>query len=73
MQANTQQHTSGEALLRLPAVESRTGLRKSAIYAGMKAGTFPACLKLGQRASAWPSSAIDAWIAERIASAPRKG
>jgi prophage regulatory protein len=74
MQANTQQQqTTGETLLRLPAVESRTGLRKSAIYAGMKSGTFPPCLKLGARASAWPSSAIDAWIAERIASAPRKG
>ena len=73
MQANTQQQMTGETLLRLPAVESRTGLRKSAIYAGMKAGTFPVCLKLGPRASAWPSSAIDAWIAERIASAPRKG
>lgn len=73
MQASTQAQTAGEILLRLPAVESRTGLRKSAIYAGMKAGTFPACLKLGRRASAWPSSAIDAWIAERIASAPRKG
>lgn len=72
MQANTQQ-MAGETLLRLPAVESRTGLRKSAIYAGMKAGTFPACLKLGPRASAWASSAIDAWIAERIANAPRKG
>lgn len=70
MQTSTQ--TTGEHLLRLPAVEARTGLRKSAIYQGMKAGTFPACLKLGPRASAWPSSSIDAWIAERIATAPRK-
>ena len=70
MQASTQ--TTGERLLRLPDVEARTGLRKSAIYEGMKAGTFPACLKLGTRASAWPSSSIDAWIAERIATAPRK-
>ncbi len=73
--ASMQEHpsTSNEKLLRLDAVEARVGLRKSAIYAGMKAGTFPQCLKLGPRASAWPSSAIDAWIAERIASAPRKG
>ena len=33
-------NTSGEKLLRLDAVEARVGLRKSAIYAGMKAGTF---------------------------------
>jgi prophage regulatory protein len=71
MQANTQ--TPGEQLLRLPQVLARVGLAKSAVYAGMKAGTFPPCLKLGVRASAWPSSAIDTWIAERIATAPRKG
>ena len=69
MQASTQ--TTGERLLRLPDVEARTGLRKSAIYQAMKEGTFPACLKLGPRASAWPSSEIDAWIAARIASEPR--
>lgn len=61
---------SGERLLRLPEVENRTGLKKSAIYAGMRAGTFPDCIKLGPRAAAWASSAIDDWIAERIR-APR--
>jgi prophage regulatory protein len=57
--------SSAEQLLRLPSVEARTGLRKSAIYQGMKAGTFPACVKLG-KAATWPASEIDAWIAERI-------
>lgn len=56
---------SAESLLRLEAVEARTGLKKSALYQAMKAGTFPPCVKLG-RASAWPSSSIDLWIAERI-------
>ena len=60
--------TTGERLLRLPDVEARTGLRKSAIYAGMKAGTFPACIKLGPRAAAWPLSHIEAWITERVRS-----
>lgn len=58
--------TTGERLLRLPDVEARTGLKKSAIYAGMKAGTFPACIKLGPRAAAWPESDISNWIASRI-------
>ena len=58
--------TSGERLLRLPDVEARTGLKKSAIYAGMKAGTFPSCVKLGPRAAAWPLSEIESWIAQRI-------
>ena len=65
MQENSQQQ-SGERLLRLPDVETRTGLKKSAVYAGMKAGTFPKCIKLGPRASAWPLSAIENWIAEKI-------
>ncbi len=65
--------TSGESLLRLPQVEAKTGLKKSAIYAGMKAGTFPECIKLGPRAAAWPLSAVEAWIAERIRTAkPRQ-
>jgi len=58
--------TTGERLLRLPEVESRTGLKKSAIYAGMKTGKFPACIKLGPRAAAWPLSSIESWIADRI-------
>lgn len=64
MQENPQ--TTGERLLRLPDVEARTGLKKSAIYAGMKAGTFPACIKLGPRAAAWPESDISAWITSKI-------
>ncbi|MBL8376995.1 MAG: AlpA family transcriptional regulator [Burkholderiales bacterium] len=58
--------TRTERLLRLPEVEARTGLRKTAIYSGMKAGTFPTCIKLGQRAAAWPESDISAWIAAKI-------
>lgn len=55
-----------ERLLRLPDVEARTGLKKSAIYAGMRAGQFPACIKLGPRAAAWAESEIADWIAEKI-------
>lgn len=64
---------SGERLLRLPDVSARTGLGKSAIYAGIAAGNFPPGVKLSRRATAWPSSEIDAWIAERIRKAGRKG
>ena len=58
--------TTGDTLLRLPDVERRTSLKKSAIYAGMKAGTFPACIKIGARAAAWPESEISNWIASKI-------
>lgn len=64
MQENPQ--TTVERLLRLPDVEARTGLKKSALYAGMKAGTFPACIKLGARAVAWSESDIATWITAKI-------
>lgn len=60
-------HAKGEHLLALAEVERRTRMRKSAIYAGMAAGTFPRNVKLpGGRAVAWPASRIDAWIASVI-------
>jgi prophage regulatory protein len=51
-------------LERLQTVLARVGYRRSALYAQVAAGTFPAPLKLG-RISAWDSEAIDAWIAEK--------
>ena len=44
--------TRPEKLLRLEAVEERTGLKKSSVYAGMKARTFPAAVRLSARAVA---------------------
>ena len=55
-----------ERLLRLPAVESLTALKKSSIYAGMKARTFPPCVRLSARAVAWRESDIAAWQAQRL-------
>lgn len=60
---------TGERLLRLNDVEARTGLRKSSIYLWQKNGTFPAGIRLGPRAVAWPESEIANWIAEKIRSA----
>jgi prophage regulatory protein len=57
--------TESERLLRLPSVEGLTGLSRSGIYAGVKAGTFPAPVKLSARAVAWNSSAVSTWIASR--------
>lgn len=52
-------------LIRLPQVEDRTGLGKSSIYAGVKARTFPAPVRLSARAVAWREGDVDQWIAER--------
>lgn len=54
-------------LLRMPAVEDRTGQKKSSMYAGVKAGTFPAPVRLSARCVAWREEDIDKWISERVA------
>ncbi|MCG2585983.1 AlpA family transcriptional regulator [Massilia sp. TS11] len=65
--------SAGEIILRLPQVKSRTGLSRSSIYAGAKAGTFPTPIKLGERAVGWMASSIDAWMLTRLATTQRKG
>jgi prophage regulatory protein len=54
-----------EKFLRLRAVEEATSLKKTTIYAGLKARTFPAPVRLTARAVAWRESDIAAWQAGR--------
>lgn len=49
-------------ILRRPEVESRTGLSRSTIYAGMTKGTFPQAVKLGPRAVGWREADIVGWL-----------
>jgi prophage regulatory protein len=56
----------GEVILRLPQVKGRCGLGRASIYAGVKRGTFPAPIKLGERAVGWTASSVDTWIQTRI-------
>ncbi len=58
-----------EKMVRFPGVVERVGLKRTAIYDGIKAGTFPAPVRIGKRAVAWPSSAIQKWIDERMIAA----
>lgn len=55
-----------DRLLRLPEVERLTGLCRSAIYEQMRRGIFPRSVKAGQRTAAWPESAVQSWIADRM-------
>ncbi|MGJ7524925.1 helix-turn-helix transcriptional regulator [Variovorax sp. GB1P17] len=55
-----------DRLLRLPEVERLTGLRRSTIYEQMRKGIFPRSVKAGQRTAAWPESAVQSWIADRM-------
>lgn len=59
--------TPGDSLLRFPEVKRRVGLGKTFIYRLIARGEFPAPIRLTERAVAWPASAIDRWIAERVA------
>lgn len=61
-------HTTNqpEKLLRLPQVLERTGLSKSSVYELAKTEPNLRPKKISSRISVWPSSAIDAFIADRI-------
>ena len=54
-------------VLKMPAVEEKTGLKKGAIFKAAANGIFPKQIKLGNSAAGWIESEVDAWIAEQIA------
>jgi prophage regulatory protein len=56
----------GRRFMRLPEVKHQVGLGRTAIYQKMKAGEFPRSSPLGDRAIAWASDEIEAWIESRI-------
>jgi prophage regulatory protein len=49
-------------LLKLPDVIKLTGLSKSSIYRGMRAGLFPRRCLIAPRAVAWSENEIQQWI-----------
>lgn len=53
--------------LRLPEVELRVGLKRSAIYQRMSEGRFPQSKSLGARCTVWIEAEIEAWILQQIA------
>jgi prophage regulatory protein len=55
-----------QSLWRLPRVEAETGYKRSSLYRLIKLRKFPAPVKLGERASAWVSTEVEAWITGRI-------
>lgn len=56
-----------ERLIDIREVQQITGMRKTTIYAWMKAGEFPGPVKLGSRCSRWPLSRVQQFVQERIA------
>lgn len=61
-----------DRLLRLPDVESATGLKKSTIYLLMKRKEFVPCVQVTSRCVAWPESRVLQWVQDRIAQADRQ-
>lgn len=51
-----------EILLRLPSVLARVPVSRSAWWAGVKSGRYPAGVKLSKRTTCWKSSDIEALI-----------
>jgi prophage regulatory protein len=54
-------------LFRIRDVVLKVGLSHTTIYKRVKQGTFPAPVRVGDNAVAWPSDEIDRWIGERLA------
>lgn len=62
----------GNRLLRRRDVELKTGKSRSAIYAGVSDGSFPAPVPIGDKSVAWREEEVDSWIATLLAERNRK-
>ncbi len=61
------------SILRLPAVQGRTGLSRSTIYLRISEDNFPRPISLGGRAVGWIEAEINDWLNQQIkASRDRK-
>ncbi len=49
-------------MLRVPAVEARTGLSRVTIWRRVRAGSFPAPVELGVNSIGWPEQSITDWL-----------
>ena len=54
------------SILRLPAVQKRTGLSRSTIYLRISEGGFPKPISLGGRAVGWIEEEINDWLNQQI-------
>ena len=61
-------NNTAQVIQRRPAVEARTGLARSTIYAKMETGDFPKPIKLGARSVGWLAKEIDDWIEGQVSS-----
>lgn len=62
----------GNRLLRRKDVEQKTGKSRSAIYDGIRQGTFPAPVPIGGKSVAWLEEEVDSWIAHCLEARKRQ-
>jgi prophage regulatory protein len=65
-----------DRVLKIKEVVQRTGTCRSAVYYGVRDGSFPAPVRLGRRSVGWLESSIDHWLASRprgVLAAPCRG
>jgi len=55
-----------QRLLKIKTVVERTALSRASIYRQINEGRFPAPVKIGARAIAWPESIVSQWLEDRI-------
>jgi len=67
MANSTEIHAPPRRFIRIKEVLSTTSLSQSELYRRIKAGTFPAQVKLAPGHSVWVQSEVDSWVADRIA------
>lgn len=61
------------SILRLPAVQKRTGLSRSSIYQRISEGNFPKSISLGGRAVGWIEEEINEWLNQQIKASRESG
>lgn len=66
------EQTAPDRILRFAELSRKVGLQRTAIYAAIDAGKFPRPVQLTERATGWRESDVDAWIAAREQTKPRK-
>lgn len=54
-----------DKIIRLPEVKATVGLSTATIYRLIRAGDFPAPIKLGKNSSGWIAADVQAWIMRR--------
>jgi len=56
------QSDAQDRILRIKAVQERTGLCRSTLYRKMDNGTFPRNIKISTRCAGWGESAVVEWL-----------